>query len=415
MKTCLIIGCCFAAWTNAALATGDVLDQVDDALTWSALGDRARLRVSGALDLEGYTFQSPAPGLLYTDKNDLLNQRLTLFLDAQMGSRFYFFAQSRIDRGFDPGDAHLQVRLDEYALRYTPADNGRFNIQIGKFGTVVGNWVQRHHSWDNPFITAPLPYESLTGIFDVAAANSPGALLDWANINPATAKGERYYSPYRVPVIWGPSYASGASLAGAAGKFDYAFELKNASLSSRPGTWDAGETQWQHPTCSGRLGFRPNEMWQAGFSASTGTYLLPSAQPTLAPGHSLGDYRETVFGQDLSFAWHHLQFWAECYEASFANPRVGPADVVAYYLEAKYKFTPQFSGALRWNQQLYGSIPDGTGGSVPWGRNVWRIDVAPSYRFTPHLALKLQYTLQGGGPGPRDHSSLFAAQFIMRF
>ena len=27
------------------------------------------------------------------------------------------------------------------------------------------------------------------------------------------------------------------------------------------------------------------------------------------------------------------------------------------YIEAKYKFTPQFFGALRWNQQLFSTIP----------------------------------------------------------
>ena len=63
-----------------------------------------------------------------------------------------------------------QVRLDEYALRVTPWDDGRFNLQVGKFSTVVGNWVQRHHSWENPFITAPLPYENLTAISDTVGA-----------------------------------------------------------------------------------------------------------------------------------------------------------------------------------------------------------------------------------------------------
>jgi hypothetical protein len=415
MKALLIIGCCFAACPTAGFGAGDLFDRVDDALTWTALQDRVRMRVSGTLDLEGYTYQQPAPGLIYTDKNDLLNPRLTLFLDAQLGPRFYFFAQSRADHGFDPGDNRLQVRLDEYALRFTPWDNGSLNLQIGKFATVVGTWVQRHHSWDNPFITAPLPYESLTGIFDSAAAGTAATLLNWAGVRPAHYAGEGYFNQYRVPIIWGPSYASGASITGTLGKFDYAFELKNASLSSRPGSWDPGQTQWQHPTFSARVDFRPDERWQAGFSASTGSYLLPAAQPTLAPGQALDDYRETVLGQDLSFAWHHLQFWAECYEARFAIPRVGQAGLVAYYLEAKYKFTPQFSGALRWNQQLYGTITDGAGENVRWGRNLWRIDLAPSYRFTPQLALKLQYSLQGGSAGPHDLSSLVAAQFVMRF
>jgi predicted porin len=213
-----------------------------------------------------------------------------------------------------------------------------------------------------------------------------------------------------LPIIWGPSYASGAALFGGIGKFDYAVEMKNAALSSRPEVWDAAQTQWQHPTFSGRLGYRPDVSWNLGFSASTGSYLQPLAAPTLAAGYNLDDYRETVLGQDLGFAWHHFQFWSEVYRARFEIPRVGFADTTAYYLEAKLKFTPQFFGALRWNQQLFGTVRDSNGSPVPWGRDVWRIDLGFGYRFTPHTQFKVQYSWQhedadlhrfpghGGGP-----------------
>jgi hypothetical protein len=78
--------------------------------------------------------------------------------------------------------------------------------------------------------------------------------------------------------------------------------------------------------------------------------------PSLPPGRDISDYREFVLGQDISFAWHHLQLWAEFYEARFEVPNVGDADTFAYYVEAKYKFTPQLFGAVRWNQQLFNTI-----------------------------------------------------------
>jgi hypothetical protein len=413
MKIRLLICCCLAAGLKAAAATDDLIDRIDDALTWSTAHDQFRLRVSGLLELEAYHFESSPPGLIHADGENLLNPRLSLFLDAQVGSQFYFFAQSRLDRGFDPSDGNAQLRLDEYALRFTPsAANGRINFQIGKFATVVGNWTARHLAWDNPFITAPLPYENLTGIFDEAAANSAETLLRWANLRPSDGS---YLDQYRVPILWGPSYASGAAVSGVIGKASYAVEFKNASLSSRPASWDAGQVQWQHPTFSGHLGYRPDESWNLGVSFSTGSYLRSSAQPTLAPGATLSDYREIVIGQDVGFAWHHLQIWAEAYEARFKIPGVGNADTLAYYLETKYKFTPQFFGAIRWNQQLYGRILDSAGKSVRWGQEVWRIDIAPSYRFTPHTELKLQYSLQNGGVEPHDYSSTLAGQFVLRF
>jgi len=281
---------------------------------------------------------------------------------------------------------------------------------------VVGNWVPRHGSWENAFVTAPLPYENLTGIWDVVAAKSPATLLAWAHFGGNGIPANEYLEkPLRSPIIWGPSYARGAAMFGDIGKFKYAFEVKSAALSSHPETWETNEDGWRHPTLSGRLGYRPNAMWNLGMSASEGTFLRPLASPTLLPGHSLGDYRETVLGQDVSFAWHHLQLWAEAYEARFAIPGVGDAETIAYYVETKYKFTPQFFGALRWNQQLYGTIPDGFGGSTRWGREAWRIDVAPTYRFTPHVQLKLQYSLQHERDGPREFSHLWATQLGLRF
>ena len=404
MKRLLVI-CCWLVALTVRLDAEDCFDRVNEWLTFTACHDLIRTRVSGLMDLEGYAFTQPAPGLLYTDDNKLFNSRLTLFLDAQLGPHVYAFAQGRVDRGFDPSNSSEQARADEYALRITPWDDGRFNLQVGKFATVVGNWVERHQSWENPFVTAPLPYENTTAIYD---AEAPASAQDFV--------GARTDPKYEYcPVIWGPSYATGASISGRLGKFDYAAEMKNATLSSRPDSWSATQVGFQHPTLSGRLGFRPNEMWNLGVSASDGPYYLAEAQRSLPLGHSLGDYRELVLGQDLSFAWHHFQLWAECYEVRFDVPRVGNADTLAYYLEAKYKFTPQLFGAVRWNQQLFANVPDGLGGAASWGRNLWRIDTALGYRFTAHLQGKVQYSLQCENSGASDFGHLVAAQFTVRF
>ena len=88
--------------------------------------------------------------------------------------------------------------------------------------------------------------------------------------------------------------------------------------------------------------------------------------------------------------------WVEFYEARFQVPRVGNADTFAYYVEAKYKFTPQLFAAIRWNQQLFGDVSDTSTGSVRWSPDLARIDIAVGYRFTSHTQLKLQYDYQHG-------------------
>jgi hypothetical protein len=399
---------CFCLLVSGAPAfeIDDSFDRLDAALTFDAFQHNFRARLSGTIDLEVYHFEQPAPGLINSTSDNLFNPRLTLFLDAQAGSQIYFFAQARLDRGFDPSDHGAQVRLDEYALRITPWADGRFTLQLGKFATVVGNWVPRHLSWDNPFINAPLLYENITGISDKVV---PYSALDFVTRLEPNQKYEFN------PAIWGPSYATGVSVSGRLGRFDYAAEVKNASLSSRPESWSATDVDFDHPTFNARLGFRPNQMWSFGVSVSDGPYLRPEAASSLPPGSDIGDYRETVLGQDISFAWHHLQVWAESYQVRFEVPRVGDADTFGYYLEAKYKFTPQFFGALRWNQQFFDDIPVGGGVTMGWGENLSRIDVSAGYRFTSHTQLKLQYSFQQQTSGPRDNNHFFAAQMTVRF
>src|SRR5206468_5286586 len=200
---------CVFACTACAFDIDDFFDQVDNALTASAFHDNLRVRLSGTLDLEIYHFEQPAPGLIDSSIDTLFNPRLILFLDAQVGSHIYFFSQSRLDRGFDPSDHGAKVRLDEYALRFTPWKDGQFTLQVGKFATVVGNWVPRHLPWENPFINAPLVYENVTAVSDKVAPRSAGYFV-------YRFQGEKYEFN---PVIWGPSYASGVSVSGRLGMF----------------------------------------------------------------------------------------------------------------------------------------------------------------------------------------------------
>jgi len=424
-----ILGAMAAALVVAGplLRAADLFDSLEDRLAFSTPGDFFRARLSGTLDLEEYFAQAPDPGLLVSDGRDpLFVPRLSVFLDAQAGPYVYGFIQSRADQGFDPGyGGSLAARLDEYVLRFTTSTAGRLNFQVGKFATVVGNWSLRHSSWDNPFITAPLPYNNLTGVWDAVAVSSVPELLAWAHVVRYPAAVADTDKELRLPIIWGPSYATGAAVFGDFGLLGYAAEVKNASLSARPDEWAPDQRGWRDPALSGRVGLRPDEAWNLGLSASEGPYLRDSAESTLPPGRNFGSYREMVLGEDASYAWHHFQAWAELYEARFEIPAVTNADTAAYYVEAKYKFTPQFSGAVRWNQQLYATVAvPGAGfpveAPVPahrqaWGRDLWRIDVAPEYRFTPYVQLKFQFSLEEGTPGANGPVPLTASQLTIRW
>jgi len=208
-------------------ASDDFYDRIGSALTFASTDARFRARVSGTLEFEGYALPQPSPGLLYTSGHALFNPRLILFLDAQLGAHTYLFAQGRVDRGFDPSSDAVSVRLDEYALRFSLLSRPRLRLQVGKFATVMGSWVARHGAWENPFITAPLPYENLTAIWHSVAPRSPGQLLAWAHVRPSPVRNlEQAEKPLRIPLVWGPSYSHGVALAAVLGRFDVAAEVK---------------------------------------------------------------------------------------------------------------------------------------------------------------------------------------------
>jgi hypothetical protein len=388
----IILALC--AWLSiiATAPSQRFLDKIDDSLFLQSPNGTYRVDLSGLFDLEAYYIDQRPPALIFGGGDSFVTPRLSLFLDAHAGKHFYSFVQARFDDGFHPRAPEAHARFDEYLLRYTPFDTPVVNIQVGKFATVIGGWIPRHLSWDNPFIIEPLPYNNITIVSDQSIPSSRAAFL--------ARKVRADKKEIWLPIVWGPDYGSGASLFGSVAKLDYATEIKNSSISSRSAVWDARDLGWDHPTISTRLGFRPTIAWNVGASFSYGAYLLPVAKqsPDFPVGKSLGDYNQITFAEDISYEWRHWQFWGEIFLTRFQVPNVGDADTLAYYLETKYKITSQLFAAVRWNQQFFADIKDGAGNETPWDRDVWRVDAALGYRFTRHLQAKVQcsFTEQQG-------------------
>ena len=398
----------FAAALPTASAQSTWLDKVDEALSIQNESGSVRADLSGLLDVEGYYIDQHPPGLLFSDDDWLFSPRLSLFLDLQLGPHFYSLTQVRFDRGFDPGSVpDGDVRLDEYLLRWTPWTDARLNLQAGKFATTFGEWVNRHDSWQNPFINAPSIYTSVLTITDHVAPPSAAGFVARKNVPDLKDKW--------LPAIWGPAYTSGASVFGLVDRFDYAFEFKNASISSRPYAWDATDVNWEHPTVSGRIGMRPTAAWKVGTSFSHGAYMLPPAEPTLPAGTELSDFPQTTVGADVSYAWHRLQLWAEAMATRFDVPRVGDADSLGYFVEAKYKLTTQLFGAVRWNQMFFNPVNVPGQGPQNWDQDQWRVDLALGWRLDRHLQAKIQYGYSHQQGPHQQGEQMVAAQVTLKF
>ncbi|MFT3869881.1 MAG: hypothetical protein QM715_15635 [Nibricoccus sp.] len=399
---------------SAFASFDDKLDRASDTLRFSSEDENLVFRVSGTVEAEAYSLTLPYESTVYTEDTKLDAGRLKLWLDARFWKYIYFFTEVRVDDGYDPGsDQGLRARIGACAVR---ASLGDFAIQAGKFATVVGAWPRRYNAWENSFITAPLPYSHLTGIWESEPALSPSYLLRWSHVRPRPAANrEQSDQHFRQPIIWGPSYSSGAALFWLSGPFSVAAEVKNAALSASPYRWNTTHGLRETPALATRLGYKPNASWELGVSASTGTYLESDSRSHLPSGAQLRDYRQITTGADASFAWHHWQVWAEAFAARFEIPHQDAAEVFSWYLETRYKVTARFFCGVRLGQQLYGKIHVAPDEKIRWGRDVSSLEFAPVFRINAHLQAKAQFSLIRTEDSGRDFGHVLAGQLTLRF
>lgn len=369
--------------------------------------------LGGQLDTTFWSTGNPASALA-GNHGQTLDPRLALTLDIQHNTHWLFHATARADQGFDPAfGSGLEVRLDETFLRYSAFDNS-LNFQIGKFATVFGSWVNQHSFFDDPFLTAPLPYSQIIGL---AVAN-PNALTPNALTQRAQASSSIIYStPKRLwaSSIWGASYGSGVSLSGNRSGFEYALEIKNFGLTRRAEEWDQGLEGFENPTFTGRIGYRPNAGLAYGISASRGPYLEPDAERFLPNGMDIGDLPYTTLGIDFSWSHHNLIFSGEAIGSQYETLATGDLRSLTYYSQLRWKFFPGLSLAGRWGQTFNNEARGQSGETVEWSPNLWRASASLGWRASPDLLFKGEYNYTSIDDSRVDGQHLFGLGASYRF
>jgi hypothetical protein len=356
-------------------------DTVREAMSLKSADGAMWIQASTTAELAGYLGDEPPAALILDPDGAFVQPRLALFIDAGIGARTQLHAQLTADRGLDPGyRANGQLRLDEYFLQVQAWDDVRGQVRFGKFSTAFGGWVGRHRSVDNPLISAPLPYEDMITVTDVVLPASVDTFVNRRNTPEV--------KPNWLPVVWGPSYATGVSVSGALGDVDVTVEAKNASLSSRPAVWDAIDTGWHGgPVWTGRIGWRVTPGLMLGLSHSRGPYLRARVDP-LPTGRDLDDYEQITTGLDLAWEHRRWQVWSEVMASRFEVPRVGAVDMVSAFVEVRYKFAPLWWVAGRWNRSLFEAPPGRTESA---DHNLTRLDIGLGVRLTENLLFKVEY------------------------
>lgn len=380
----------------------DAIDQFTESLkeatSFSTPDGEISLDFDFFVTLDNWVVSQPPPPIMDTGQNYLISPRFSMLGAFNVSDWMTIFALGNVDRGFDPSDASAQIRPDEYFLRLNPFD-GIAKFTVGKASTVYGQWVNRHFSWENPMVNAPLLYEWISSV------NATNGRV--ANKN-AIANRSTW-----VATVWGPSYTTGLQFNGTIETFDYAFEIKNDALGSGTNQWDL----WDHGiygdalTYTGRLGWRPCTDWNLGVSASTGGYVVPGSFANWE------DYKQTVVGTDVSWAHGPFEVWGEAAWSQWdvrAGPfsQAGEVSLVTYFIESKWKFAPAWWLAGRWNQQLPGDKPNST---VQWDDNVWRIDGCVGWHVNRSITLKAQYSYTDESGPIKAGEHVFDLQLVIGF
>ncbi len=366
------------------------------------------LTFSGILDLEYYHVDDEAPGLIFTD-DPFFTQRLMLFADAEYGDHWRLFVQGRADRGFDPSDKPVQVRADEYFLRYTePGDDWSASAQVGKFATPLGNFVPRHDSFRNPLVRAPLPYDFMTSIGDKGVPANNQAQIDRRDIED---KKGLWLTP-----IWGPVYHTGAMVFGTWRDFDLRFAVTNAAPSERPDEWMWQNGDIDNLAFSARAGWRAFPGFVAGINWARGPYFRHEAHDSLPRGAHRHDFDQKLVGIDLEYRIGHFEFFAEIYGSEWEVPNTaGDFRSVSYYVEGKYTVTPRLHVATRWGQIFFNEVRDRTGARTEWDRDSWRAELGVGYLFESNLLGKVQYEVNEHQGGREPHDNMLSLSMSLSF
>ena len=376
------------------------------------------------LTLDYMVFSTPPPGFIQTSNGQIFAPTLSGLFTLDISKHLEFVFLGLVNRGFDPTETSVQSQPAEYYTQLTPFDTPVLNFKGGKFQTAFGQWTNRHFSTQNSLINAPMMYGQMTSVTDgndgaPIAPNTSGLVRRKTLAVPVTKW---------IPIVWGPSYASGFQLNGTVGtlqQLDWAFEMKNASLSSRPQEWDLWNRGFNYPTFTGRAGFRPDAAWNLGVSASTGSYISQAAYDrfsnTSKAGSSIGESRQNVVGTDISYAHGPIELWSEFAWSQYEVPdakagkSVGNIGAYSYFIESKWKFMPQFWLSGRWNQQLYSNVTPAGGSETPWYNNLWRADACLGFKINRFTQFKVQYsyTEEAGDVDPGQN--LFAVELVIQF
>jgi hypothetical protein len=392
-------------------------------------GERFGLQGIGDLDLTN----TGIPYTIYpsTTSQTNLSGQLILLGSLRIADSLYAFYEGRINHveGLAGSDPRIQ-RTNGYPvvqayIRYDSKIPWGLNIQVGKFGTLFGQFLARIYPDQNPLVQVPLMYSYRTTIPASMVLQDPEGLLSYRY----RARSPQLY-PYGSGNGWLPliniAYPTGVMVYGNPRMFDYRFAVVNSSISNPLDLDQPGQrAQW---VAGGGWTIIPG--LRLGTSLAAGPYLSGSVNSQLPAGTSLRDYTQRALDFDFEYTFRHLETYGELLFTNFRVPNINQRlGASGYYVELKHTWAPRIYTALRWNQIFFDRLRpsayspygeptppefnDFTG--VRFDYNINSLEVGLGFRITGKLLTKVsfQHDRTLGGMDPRNY--VFAAQLVYSF
>jgi hypothetical protein len=310
-----------------------------------------------------------------------------------------------------------------YALfvRVRPWTDRAISIQAGRIPPVFGVFARQVYAATEPLISLPLAYHYPTTVRSNSVPRSAIGFMRW--------RGSGWRSRYRigtedwgqgVPIVSALRWDTGvqAQIGDRESLFELSAAVTNGTLANPLFEDDNGGKQ-----VSGRLAWHPTAGLVAGVSLARGAFLSDELIATLPENLRDRSYTQSAFGADFEYSREYWLVRTETIVNGWRLPAIDPPFIEptlrawATYVEGRWKLSPRWYVAARWEHLGFSKIDPGLdeGGPQPWDGPVTRVEIGGGYTVLRNVRVKVAYQYDWRDAGFTRHDGALATQLVYWF
>lgn len=209
-----------------------------------------------------------------------------------------------------------------------------------------------------------------------------------------------------LPPIYDACWNTGLEIYGHHGKLNYSVGFLTGSV-SKPTV----EQTKDAPQVTTHITYAVSPRLTLGGSAFYGPYLMAETyNDSLPTGKQFSDFINAGVGYELHLAGRYFDLYSESFYAYWEHPYLPRLEVYSGYVEGKYKFTPGWFVAGRYDFYEPGKLTDSGGNEQNWDYPATRIEAGLGYH--PNRATVMKFVIQHNEIDQSDllDSNLYALQ-----